>query len=141
MTPYGVLETALYAPDLGAAERFYAGVLGLPVIGREEGRHVFFRCGAGVFLVFDPETTSAPSRTAVPFPLHGARGPGHMAFAVREAELPGWRDRLAAAGVPIEQEIAWPGGGHSIYFRDPAGNSIELATPALWRLPEPPAAG
>jgi catechol 2,3-dioxygenase-like lactoylglutathione lyase family enzyme len=59
-----------------------------------------------------------------------------MAFAVGEAELPAWRCRLADAGVFIETELAWPGGGHSLYFRDPAGNSIELATPRLWGLPE-----
>jgi catechol 2,3-dioxygenase-like lactoylglutathione lyase family enzyme len=94
---------------------------------------VFFRCGAGVFLVFHPEATATPGG---PTPPHGARGPGHLAFAVPEAELPAWRERLAAHAVALETEVAWPRGGRSLYFRDPAGNSVELATPAVWGLAE-----
>jgi catechol 2,3-dioxygenase-like lactoylglutathione lyase family enzyme len=132
MSAREVLETSLYAGDLEAAERFYAGVLGLEVITRVAGRHVFFRCGARVFLVFDPARTSEGGA----LPPHGASGPGHVAFAAGEAELEGWRRQLAEHGVAIEREVAWPGGGHSLYFRDPAGNSIELGTPALWKIPE-----
>ena len=49
-----------------------------------------------------------------------------------EADLPAWRDRLAAARVEIEAEIEWPRGGRSIYVRDPAGNSVELAPAGIW---------
>ena len=49
-----------------------------------------------------------------------------------------WREQLRQQGVTIEQELTWPSGGQSLYFRDPAGNSVELATPATWRLPEAP---
>jgi catechol 2,3-dioxygenase-like lactoylglutathione lyase family enzyme len=55
----GVLETCLYADDLGAAERFYGDVLALPVHARAAGRHVFFRCGASMLLVFQPERTAS----------------------------------------------------------------------------------
>lgn len=132
----GVLESCLYADDLAAAERFYADVLGLEVFSREPGRHVFFRCGPGVFLVFNPERTgSEPARVGGGLvPPHGARGPGHVAFRVGEDELEAWRRRLQQAGVAIESEVDWPGGGRSIYLRDPAGNSIELATPEIWGL-------
>jgi catechol 2,3-dioxygenase-like lactoylglutathione lyase family enzyme len=138
MKPAGILETSVYARDLDAAERFYTTVLGLEVITRRAGRHVFLRCGRGVFLVFNPEQTESESTLVggIALPLHGAHGPGHMAFAVHEADMESWRARLQAAGVPVETEIRWPGGGHSLYFRDPAGNSIELATPRLWGLPE-----
>jgi catechol 2,3-dioxygenase-like lactoylglutathione lyase family enzyme len=97
----GVLETCLYATDLAAAEQFYTSVLGLEVITHEPGRHVFFRCGRGVFLVFNPERTSTEVTTVggAAIPLHGARGAGHMAFAVPEADLPAWRLRLGQAGV------------------------------------------
>ena len=48
-----------------------------------------------------------------------------------------WRERLREYRVAIEHEEAWPRGGHSLYFRDPAGNSVELITPGLWGLPDP----
>lgn len=130
----GVLETCLYATDLAAAERFYGAALGLHAFAREPGRHVFFRCGAGVLLVFDPaRTRGAAGRVGgVPIPPHGASGPGHVAFAVPEAELPAWRERLAAHGVAIEAEVAWPRGGRSLYVRDPDGNSVELAPARIW---------
>ena len=43
---------------------------------------------------------------------------------------------MAAHGVAIEHEQTWPRGGRSFYVRDPAGNSIEFATPRIWGLPE-----
>ncbi len=136
--PVRVLETCLYADDLAAAERFYAEVLGLERFARVEGRHAFFRCGDAVFLLFDPAVTAAtPGAVAgVPIPAHGARGAGHVAFAVPEATLEAWRARLATHGVPVEAEVAWPRGGRSLYVRDPAGNCVELATPRIWGLAE-----
>ena len=131
MKPRRLLETSLYADDLDAAERFYAGILGLEVIGRVAGRHVFFRCGDAVLLVFDPASTSAAGGQ---LPSHGARGAGHAAFAASAEELVQWREHLSAHGVVIEHEAQWPGGSHSFYVRDPAGNSIEFAEPALWKL-------
>lgn len=130
-TPHGVLETCLYATDLDAAERFYRDAIGLQPFARAKGRHVFFRCGdRAVFLVFNPEATE---RAGGDVPTHGARGPGHVAFGVAEDELPAWRERLAEHGVPIEAEVEWPRGGRSLYVRDPAGNSVELAPGRIWR--------
>ncbi len=134
LMPDGVLEAALYARDLLAAEQFYRDVLGLRVIASQPGRHIFFRCGRTVLLVFNPtETASATvlvSGNAIP--KHGAQGAGHIAFSVEPSVLPAWRERLRQVSVPIETEIAWPQGGHSLYIRDPAGNSVELATSSIW---------
>ena len=126
-----IVETAIYVDDLEAAEAFYRGVLGLEVIGKEAGRHVFFRVGDGVLLAFYPEATLRGDM----LPSHGARGPGHFALGVRAEGLDDWRRRLEGHGVLIEKEVAWPRGGRSLYFRDPAGNSVELVTPGLWGLP------
>ena len=126
-----IVETAIYVDDLGAAEAFYRDVLGLEVIGREAGRHVFFRVGNGVLLAFNPEATLRGDL----LPPHGARGPGHFALGVRAESLDGWRERLEAQGVTVEKEVRWPRGGRSLYLRDPAGNSVELVTPGLWGLP------
>lgn len=132
----GVLETCLYARDLGAAERFYGGVLGLSVVARVPERHVFFRCGPAMLLVFDPErTSSAPGEVGgVAVPAHGASGAGHVCFRIESDALRAWRERLEHAGVAIEAEIEWPRGGSSLYVRDPAGNSVELAPARIWPL-------
>lgn len=134
MNVRGVLESCLYARDLEAAERFYTTVIGLEVLARVPGRHVFFRCGPGVLLVFDPERTAAEQTrvNGAPVPLHGAHGPGHVAFFIAAEELPAWRERLRALGVEVEAEVDWPRGGRSLYVRDPAGNSVELAPPGIW---------
>lgn len=133
----GVLETALYADDLEAARRFYGGLLGLREIAAQEGRHVFFRCGDGVLLVFRPEASrQPPAPDALPVPPHGATGAGHLCLTVREGDLPEMEARLARAGVPIESDFRWPHGPRSLYIRDPAGNSVEFASPALWGMPE-----
>lgn len=127
-----VVETAIYVDDLVAAEDFYLRVLGLPVIRRDSQRHVFFRVGeANVLLAFLPDAT----QTADGLPAHGAVGPGHFALGVDDGTLDDWRAHLAACGVAIEQEVQWPNGGRSIYFRDPAENSVELITPNVWDLP------
>jgi len=123
-----IFETVLYAGDLDAAEAFYRDVLGLEVIQRTD-LFVVLRCGPGTLLVFDPAKSEAPGREV---PSHGSRGPGHLAFAARDEQLPAWRERLRRHDVPIETEVEWPMGGRSLYFRDPAGNSLELAPPTLW---------
>lgn len=128
-----VLETCLYVDDLDRAEQFYRTVLGLQLESRQEGRHVFFHCGQQMLLLFNP---LASRESSDGFPGHGAFGPGHLAFAARQADLPAWSEHLERHGVAIEKRLTWPGGGESLYFRDPAGNSLELATPRIWGLSE-----
>ena len=132
-----ILETCLYVNDLEAAEDFYSRVFGLQAFLRLEGRHVFFRCGQGVFLLFNPARTIHPEGP-IPVPPHGAHGPGHVAFAMEKGDIPAWREHLNQNGVEIEMEVTWPSGGHSLFFRDPAGNSVELTTPQTWCEVEPP---
>ncbi len=84
-----------------------------------------------MLLIFNPDKTMELGKDV---PAHGSFGEGHVAFSISEAELNTWRDYLTSKGVEIETEITWPGGGKSIYFRDPANNSIELATPQTWKI-------
>ena len=131
--PSQVLETALYADDLDAAEAFYGGVLGLEKITRAGNRHVFYRCGPGVLLIFNPGETEVHYKVGqLPVPPHGARGPGHLCFRAEATELDDWRARLERAGVAIESDMEWPQGGRSIYFRDPSGNSLEFTEARIW---------
>jgi catechol 2,3-dioxygenase-like lactoylglutathione lyase family enzyme len=135
MKPAGILETVLYARDLGATEAFYRDVLGLEPFQSVAGRHLFYRCGDQVLLIFNPAATEIPpAPDALPVPPHGARGPGHICFRASAAEIDGWVQRLTAKGVPIEADFEWPRGGRSIYFRDPAGNCLEFAEPRIWGL-------
>jgi catechol 2,3-dioxygenase-like lactoylglutathione lyase family enzyme len=128
----GIVETAIYAEDLEQAEPFYREVLGLSFLGKEPGRHLFFQVGQrDVLLVFRAQATL----TGDHLPAHGASGPGHFALGIDVEDLGAWRDHLGRHGVPIEHEQAWPHGGRSLYFRDPAGNSVELVTPGVWGLP------
>jgi len=124
-----LLETAIYGPDLDALEQFYVELLGLEPVARTPGRNVVLRCGASALILFDPAASGAAGGL---FPQHDGPGRGHIAFSVPLADFPLWRDHLTAAGIPIEREIAWPDGNVSLYFRDPAGNSVELAPPTLW---------
>lgn len=124
-----VFESVLYAEDLEAAKHFYREVMGLPLVSENVGRGLAFRCGAGVVLVFDPRRTVIRDREV---PAHGCSGAGHLAFVAEAKDLDDWRMHLGKHGVAIETEVEWPEGGRSIYFRDPAGNSIELAPPTLW---------
>ncbi|WP_424933620.1 VOC family protein [Amaricoccus macauensis] len=132
-----ILETAVYASDLDAAEAFYGGVLGLEKVTRVGDRHVFFRCGEGMLLIFNPAlTVEPPSNPDMPVPPHGATGLGHMCFGASAAELDELAERLPREGVAIEADFRWPNGARSVYVRDPAGNSIEFAEPRLWGFEE-----
>ena len=99
---------------------------------KSTGRHVFFQVGDNsVLLAFIAEATlKSGERTP-----HGATGPGHFALGIDANALDAWRQKLRANGVAIEDEVVWPRGGKSIYFRDPAGNLAELVTPGIWGLP------
>lgn len=55
-----------------------------------------------------------------------------MSPSASARRLADWEARLAQAEVEIEGRATWPRGGKSIYFRDPDGHLVELATPGLW---------
>lgn len=134
MTPSAILESALYVTDLAAAEKFYTDVLGLDLLGKVDGRHLFFRCGDGVLLVFNAEATKVPPApdAKLKVPPHGTVGDGHLCFAASADEIVRWRAHLERKKIAIESEFEWPQGGRSIYIRDPSGNSIEFAEPRIW---------
>ena len=135
MIPTGILETVLYVKDLAVAEAFYRDMLGMEPFARATGRHLFYRCGDQVLLIFNPDATKVPPAPgALPVPPHGMEGEGHICFREHAAELEAWRQRLEGKGIAIEADFEWPKGGRSIYFRDPAGNCLEFAEPRIWGL-------
>ena len=134
MKPDHILETCLYAADLNAAEAFYRDVLGLEPVTKAQGRHVFYRFKDQMLLIFNPKATQVASAPDAKIPMlpHGAIGPGHICFRASAAEIDTWRARLIEKGVEIEADFIWPGGGRSIYFRDPANNCLEFAESRIW---------
>jgi catechol 2,3-dioxygenase-like lactoylglutathione lyase family enzyme len=129
-----VLETALYVDDLDRAAAFYAELLDLPSL-YADARLRAFAVGESVLLLFrrgaSLETMTMPGGT---IPPHDGAGPLHVAFAIAADELAPWEERLHQRGIPVEGRTDWPRGGRSIYFRDPDGHLLELATPGLWRI-------
>jgi catechol 2,3-dioxygenase-like lactoylglutathione lyase family enzyme len=129
----GVLETVLYVEDFARACPFYEQVLGLNSIYRDARLCAYDVGGRGVLLLFLRGASLAPSRLpGGVVPPHDGRGPIHMAFSIAADALAVWEAHLAEAGVAIESRVRWPRGGESIYFRDPDGHVLELATPGLW---------
>lgn len=128
----GVLETALYARDLDATAAFYERLLAVGPM-TADARLRAYPVGRSVLLLFRKGETLAPAPTpGGVIPPHDGDGPAHLAFAVAAADLPTWRARLDSLGVAVESRVTWPRGGESLYFRDPDGRSVELATPGLW---------
>jgi catechol 2,3-dioxygenase-like lactoylglutathione lyase family enzyme len=129
-----VLETALYVDDLDRAAAFYTELFDLSSLYADE-RLRAFAVGNSVLLLFrrgaSLRTTTMPGGT---IPPHDGSGPLHVAFAIGRDELAPWEERLRGRGIPIDGRTDWPRGGRSIYFRDPDGHLLELATPGLWRV-------
>ena len=128
-----VIESSLYVDDLARAAAFYEDVLDMPLLTSDQRFRAYAAGGDNVLLLFQRGSTLETVR--MPFgtiPPHDGHGPLHIAFAVSADDLPAWETRLGERGIEIEGRTAWPRGGHSIYFRDPDGHLLELATPGLW---------
>ena len=123
-----ILETCLYVSDIKKAAVFYQVLFDLEPYAVEDNRHVFFRIGDCMLLLFNPAETAKGGSV----PAHGATGQGHLAFTIEHQDFVFWRSRLKELSIEIEQEYDWPSRGKSIYFRDPFMNSIELATSDTW---------
>lgn len=128
-----ILETALYVADLDVAQSFYQALFGFELFLRDARMAALGIPGGGVLLLFlrgaSDHDMPTPSGT---IPGHDGTGRLHMAFAMPRGELARWEAHLAEKGIAVESRITWPRGGTSLYFRDPDGNAIEIATPGLW---------
>lgn len=124
-----ILETALYVNDLEKAEQFYCGTLGLEKLKMSPNRDLFLRCGGSMLLLFNPEQTKIDQGTV---PVHGSIGQGHIAFGIPNSDFGHWIALLNEKGISIEKTVNWDENSKSIYFRDPSGNSVELASENLY---------
>jgi len=134
LRPTCIAETVLYVDDLDRAADFYTGLLGAPVLRRDEGRF----CALGiaeeqVLLLFILGASATPSQVeGGMIPAHDGSGALHVAFGIQSGDLSRWESLLAEHGIAVESKVTWPGGAVSLYFRDPDGHAVELMTPGLW---------
>jgi catechol 2,3-dioxygenase-like lactoylglutathione lyase family enzyme len=128
-----VLETALYVDDVERAVAFYRDLLDLRVLTAGPRLTALDAGQSTVLLLFKRRA----SLGGIDFeggrlPSHDGDGPVHLAFAIAADQREDWERRLREAGVEVESRIHWARGGRSLYFRDPDGHSVELATPGVW---------
>jgi|SRR5271166_3071669 len=130
----GVLETALIVEDVARATGFYRELFGFDVLAQSERLCSLNVKPAQVLLLFRRGGSLDDIRLpggVVPGGMD-AQGRSHMAFAIEAEHLESWIQRLNQHAVAIESTVLWERGGTSLYFRDPDGNLLELATPGVW---------
>jgi catechol 2,3-dioxygenase-like lactoylglutathione lyase family enzyme len=101
-------HVALRTHDLPRLERFYAGVLGLSVMRRDDARGSVWLEADGAILMLERAEDGEPS-----IPEHSRE---LIAFAVDDKEP--WR-----AKVTVEAETP-----HTLYFRDPDGRRVAVSS-------------
>ncbi len=112
---------AVVVADLGRSERFYAGVLGLPVLARHEDpegkpRSVWLSLGGEAFLAVERAVATEPRRA------DEAPGWHCVALRIEVDDRAHWRQKLQASGHPIERASAF-----TLYARDPDGVLVALS--------------
>jgi glyoxylase I family protein len=132
----GLHHLAIKVRDLAAAERFYCGVLGLPVVRRwpaEVGtgeRSIWVDSGDGAFLAVEvalgdgdgDEDGDGEEEEEEEEDGEEEIGLFLVALRIEAGERGQWRERLRAAGVEVYRQTAF-----TLYVRDPEGNRIGLS--------------
>lgn len=117
-----IKETCLYIKDLEQAKKFYEEQLRLKLIHYLPGKHLFFKVGASVLLIFNPDDSKKKTSP----PAHYGGGKQHFAFEVREQEYLAVKQNILSKGIAITDEVTWKSGQKSFYFNDPEGNVLEV---------------
>ena len=123
-----IKETCLYVEDLDRTAAFYHGKLGLEIISKVEGRHVFFRAGTSVLLCF----IAAATREETQLPPHYAEGKQHLAFEVLPEHYDREKSKVEESGILITHVQPWKDGFTSFYFEDPDGHVLEVVPAGMW---------
>jgi catechol 2,3-dioxygenase-like lactoylglutathione lyase family enzyme len=125
----GILESSLYVDDVAASARFYEKLFGFRVISDFGERGCAMEAGLHQVLLLFRKGASLSIQSP-----HDGEGNLHIAFAVAASELANWEAWLAESGIPVEEKRTWERGGQSVYFRDPDGHLLEIATPGVWSI-------
>jgi glyoxalase family protein len=125
----GIHNMGLVTGDAGRAERFYTEALGMHRVGRDgpgegDGERLLIGDAAGApgtLLNLTVNSGSGPGRP-------GSGGVHHVAFGVADEDgLLRWKRWLEDLGTPVSGPYD-RGYFTSIYFRDPDGQILEIAT-------------
>jgi catechol 2,3-dioxygenase-like lactoylglutathione lyase family enzyme len=126
----GVHHITLNGADRRTSIDFWEGVLGMPFVFEQpnldnpDRGHLYFDPGDGRLITIFTDENQAPDPTAAPEAVGSLH---HLAFTVSQASFWLVAERLDARGVahsgPVDRGFM-----DSIYFRDPLGLRIELAS-------------
>ncbi len=121
------METSLYVDDLAVSTAYYQRIFGF-ALNFAADRLVSLAVQPGqVLLLFTKQGSVDLPRGA-----HHGDGNLHLAFSVTAEQIEPWRAHLAAHSIALDDEIHWDRGGISLYFRDPDGHLLEVASPGVW---------
>ena len=117
----GVNELVLEVVDLEESVRFYAEVLGLPLVERWDHRDA-------VWVMAGERTRIGLWRPQVG--LAGGRGGVHVHYAMHlpEESYDAAVERLRAHGLGVQEEVFEEDRGRAAYVTDPDGHVVELWT-------------
>jgi catechol-2,3-dioxygenase len=127
-----IVETCIYSSDLKNMKDFYVSTLGLRLVEESE-RSVFLKAGKSMLLIFNPELTKTEGDNM--FPIHGAITPPamvHFSLEIEKKDYKCYKRVLIQNNIRIEKEIKLDNESKSLYFRDPAGNLVEVITKGEW---------
>ena len=131
----GVLETALYVEDVDRSKQFYQSVFGFEDIGSDARLCALSVEGKQVLLLIQRGSSVEPHQSSGGvIPGSDSSGTSHLTSSITAAEPAAWEKWLAENGVAVESRVRWERGGTSLYFRDPGGHLVEVATPGLWSI-------
>ncbi|HEV7405821.1 MAG TPA: VOC family protein [Chthoniobacteraceae bacterium] len=133
LTTTGVTESVLYVDDLDRARDFYIELLGAPIVRQHERFAALKMNENQVLLLFVRGASTSPTvLEGGTIPPHDGSGPHHICFGMAAHEVSLWEEKLDQLNLAIEGRVQWPSGAVSLYFRDPDGHNVELATPGIW---------
>jgi catechol 2,3-dioxygenase-like lactoylglutathione lyase family enzyme len=126
----GIHHITLNGADRQTSIDFWQGILGMALIFEQpnlddtNSNHLYFDCGDGRTITVFTDETRKPTEHPLPQPegsLH------HIAFWVGQATINTAQSRLKAARFP-STGVKDRGFMDSLYFRDPLGLLVELAS-------------